>query len=47
MTTSGYTCGDCGFIYQIELEGSYIQPCPRCGSQEMVKAPKSQDIKEK
>lgn len=47
MATSEHTCGDCGFVYEIDLDGDHIQPCPRCGFQEMVKKPRKEDVKMK
>lgn len=37
MPSSEYTCGNCEEDFQINTEGGHIQPCPECGSQEMVK----------
>lgn len=47
MSVSDYTCGNCENVYQIDTDGPVIQPCPNCGSQEMVKAQKRNGIKEK
>lgn len=36
-TKSEYVCPNCGYEYEINDSGDHIQPCPNCGSQEIVK----------
>ena len=47
MSISDYTCGNCDHVYQIDTDGEPIQPCPECGSNEMVKAPNKDDNRKK
>lgn len=37
MTTWEHRCGNCGAVYDVDSEGNRIQPCPECGSNEMIK----------